>query len=327
MEPIIKKSQYALMLHMIPHLGPKGIYRLLDNIKDLRNPNINLNDLHAWNLSFDSLKKEYKLHPKAAYCIANNKLKLIEESELAYNAINNLNISIITMLDSDYPSDLKEYYQFPPPILYVYGNLSLLNEKKYAVVNSSDMSPTAVEKTRQISSVLANEKYAVVTSHNTYSYQISGLAAKSLNSPIIMVLDRGILNVFPNGMSWQPIAQARIWNLRFDPSKDLVLSSFRLYDHWIGSNSKERDKLVFALADIVVGVEIRSGGVMESECIYATNKGREVYIYKPKSNIKDGNQNLINYGLNVLPDSYEQPILQTIQLTEDDGIIEYEYSV
>ncbi|NIR00338.1 MAG: hypothetical protein GTN78_09080, partial [Gemmatimonadales bacterium] len=105
--------------------------------------------------------------------------------------------------------------------------------------------------------MLCDEGLTAVTSHNTRPYQIVGLAAKSRNAPLALVLDRGILSAFPQGLGWEPVAQARIWDMRFDPERDLVISRFRLYDPWIGANGRERDRMVFGLADIVVAVEVR----------------------------------------------------------------------
>ncbi|MHB1457076.1 MAG: DNA-processing protein DprA [Armatimonadota bacterium] len=299
--------------------------KLLKEADNLSNDEISLSDLRYWNFSADSLQQELKLHHKAVDCIINEKDKLLNECKKISNYAHQLGINVITILDSDYPSALKDYYISPPPILYTYGNLSLLHDQKYAVISSSHISPFAVEKTRQISSILAEKGLSVVTSHNTYSYQIAGLAAKSRNAPVILVLDRGILSAFPQGLGWEPVAQARIWNLRFDPSKDLVLSQFRLYDNWIGSNARERDKMVFALADVVVGVEIRSGGMMESECMLAEKKSREVYVYKPDVNIPSGNEYLIGNGLRPIPASWTQSFLDTIDLPAEDEYDDISY--
>lgn len=322
----ISTSRYALMLHMIPHLGPKGIARLLNDVMDYNDGNIYLKDLPIWNMSFDSIRKEYGLHAQSAHCLVNDKGKLIDESEKLHRVIDELGISIISMLDADYPPALKEYLSCPPPIIYAYGNLSLFGERKYAIANSSNMSTSAIERTREISSILAELGLAIVTSHNTLSYQISGLAAKARNASTVMVLDRGILNVFPKGMAWEPMAQARIWNPHFDNKKDLVISQFRLYDHWIGSNSRERDKTVFALADILVGIDIRPGGFMESECLRAGKKGREVYIYRPDENIPAGNEFLINKGLKSISASWASSFLKTVELPHDD-FLKYDFEI
>jgi predicted Rossmann fold nucleotide-binding protein DprA/Smf involved in DNA uptake len=124
------------------------------------------------------------------------------------------------------------------------------------------------------------------------------------------------LSAFPNGLGFEPVAQARIWNLRFDPSRDLVLSRFRLYDRWIGANGRERDRMVFGLSDVVLGVEVRGGGIMEAECLTAHEKGREVYVYAPES-LLAGNQALIEDGCSPIPGATAHSLLATLDLLNE----------
>jgi predicted Rossmann fold nucleotide-binding protein DprA/Smf involved in DNA uptake len=285
---------------------------------------ISLNDVRAWSLSADTLQHEYKLHPTAAHYLAVEKQRLISSSAELADAAGKLGIRVIALTDKDYPSCLREYESEPPPVIYAYGNLSLLRERKFAVISSSTISARSTEIIREITGMLSDNGLIAVTSHNTHPYQTAGLAAKSRKASLILVLDRGILSAFPQGLNWEPVAQARIWNLRFDPKCDLVLSRFRLYDKWIGANGKERDRMVFGLADVVVAVEVSSGGVMEAECLRAYKKGREVYVYKPDDgSISAGNQVLLERGCTPIPSSGVKSILSTLDLP-DDGAAELE---
>lgn len=316
MTDAISRAQFALMLHSVPHLGPKGIARILSETPP--GEQVRLADVRAWNLSPDALQSEYKLHPEAAHCIALCKDELIPSSATIASAAEGLGIKVMTEQDGDYPSMLRDYQKEPPPIVYAHGNLSLLRDRKYAVINSASIGGKSIELTREIAGTLADQGLAAVTSHNTQGYQIVGLAAKSRNAPIVLVLDRGILSAFPQGLGWEPVAQARIWNLRFDPERDLVISPFRLYDRWIGANGRERDRMVFALADVVVAVEVRSGGVMESECLRALRLGREVYIHRPSDGpLPGGNESLLDKGCAPIPAGWERSMLTTLDLPLD----------
>lgn len=315
----ISRAQFALMLHAVPHLGPKGIARLMSEIPDgLPDHAVNLKEVRAWFVSADTLQREYKLHADAAQCLAERKERLLSASSEIAASVEKLGIRVMTAGDPDYPSTLKDQTS-PSPILYSYGNMSLLRERKFAIVSSNDLSSRGTDVTRELAGMIADEGLVAVTSHNTHAYQVVGLAVKSRHAPVIMVLDRGILSAFPQGLKWEPVAQARIWNARFDPEQDLVLSPFRLYDRWIGANGRERDRLVFSLADVVIGVEVRPGGVMESECLRAHRKGREVYVHQPEdTDLPAGNRSLLGKGCSPLPASWARSLVTTLDLPSEE---------
>lgn len=319
----ISRAQFALLLHSVPHLGPKGIARILSEAPP--GAQVSPADVRAWSISADALQSEYKLHPEAAHCIALRKDELLSSSATIALAAESLSIRVLTEQDPDYPSMLRDYSKDPPPIVYAHGNLGLMRDRKYAVVNSARIGGRSIEATREIAGTLADQGLAAVTSHNTQGYQIVGLAAKSRNAPIVLVLDRGVLSAFPQGLGWEPVAQARIWNLRFDPERDLVISPFRLYDRWIGANGRERDRMVFALADVVIAVEVRPGGVMESECLHALKLGREVYVCRPSDGpLPGGNESLLGKGCHPIPAGWERSVLSTLDLPREENDCLYE---
>ncbi len=314
----ITRTQFALMLHCVPHLGPKGIARLIGEVPPgLPSDTVDLSRMGAWAVSSDTLQKDYKLHAEAAHCLAVEKAELLKASAEMAESVAKLGIRVMTCTDPDYPSLLKEY-DSSPPIMYAYGNLGLLRERKFAVISSSTISAHSIEVTREIAGTLCDEGLAAVTSHNNHPYQVVGLAAKSRHAPVVMVLDRGILSAFPQGLGFEPIKAARIWDVRWDPEKDLVLSRFRLFDHWIGANSRERDRMVFGLADVVVAVEVRPGGVMESECLRAHRHGREVLVYKPEdAPLPGGNSVLLDKGIAPIPSNWARSLLTTLDVLDD----------
>lgn len=314
----ITRTQLALMLHLVPHLGPKGIARMLSEVSGgLPESHIALGDLPFMQVAPDTLQKLYKIHPDAAQCLVLKKDEILATSATIADSVQKLGLRVITLGDADYPSAIREYGVDQPPILYAHGNLGLLRERKFAVVSSSTISGHSIEVTREFAGTLSDEGLVLVTSHNTHPYQVAGLAARSRNASVILVLDRGILSAFPNGLGFEPSVQARIWNLRFDPKRDLVLSQFRLYDTWIGANGRERDRMVFSLSDVVVAVEVRANGVMEKECIRAYDKGREVYVYAPDGNTVGGNQSLLSKGCSAIPAPSARSLLTTLDLLRE----------
>ena len=58
--------------------------------------------------------------------------------------------------------------------------------------------------------------------------------------------------------------------------RTLVASSFRLMDHAAAHNGKRRDELIAALADVIIAVHARPGGVIEHVCLQALDRGQVV---------------------------------------------------
>jgi predicted Rossmann fold nucleotide-binding protein DprA/Smf involved in DNA uptake len=324
MQPITR-TRLVLMLHSVPHLGPRGIARVLSEVSEIKTETLDPDELRFWRSSAAVLREEYKFHPEAADCLSLEKPRLMAVGAELARAVDAMKIRVITSIDADYPSALLDDDRNPPPVLYAHGNLGLLRDRKYAVLGSANVGPEGLEIIREFSGILSDEGLAAVTSHNTDAYQVAGVAAKSRNAAIAVILDRGLMSAFPRGLQWEPVPQARIWDLRFDPERDLALSAFRLYDPWIGANARERDRMVFALADVVVAVEVRAGGVMERECARANVAGREVYVYAPdKMRPEGGNSSLIGRGCTPIPGSDAASLLRTLDILHEPvgGIFE-----
>jgi hypothetical protein len=77
--------------------------------------------------------------------------------------------------------------------------------------------------------------------------------------------------------------------------------------------------MVFGLADVVVAVDIRPGGVMESECLRAHKNGRDVYVYTPETDLPAGNASLLANGCPPIPPSWARSLLTTLDLPPETG--------
>jgi len=64
--------------------------------------------------------------------------------------------------------------------------------------------------------------------------------------------------------------------MALDSAHTLVLSPFRLLDHAVARNGRQRDELIGALADILVAVHARPGGEIERVCLGALDRGQSV---------------------------------------------------
>ncbi|WP_447969733.1 DNA-processing protein DprA [Nitrospira sp. M1] len=86
-------------------------------------------------------------------------LKVVERE---VKAIEQGNFSVITILDSQYPSRLKTIAD-PPPLLYVTGQLNEVDHQAIAVVGSRNATPAGLAFTRTLSYELASVGLTVVS--------------------------------------------------------------------------------------------------------------------------------------------------------------------
>jgi predicted Rossmann fold nucleotide-binding protein DprA/Smf involved in DNA uptake len=303
----LNRTHLALLLSRVPGLGPKTLASVLPECCPESRA------LSAAEL-LPVLKKR-RLPKRHIEFIAANMSALLSETEELAARLSEIGIGILTLWDADYPRGLKLYDDEPPPVLYAYGADDLLHEKKFAVINSNSPSARALELTTRISEMLIGEGLIPVTGHNRHPYQLVALTAKRLNSPVLIVLDRGIVSAFKGRLEWELFAGARIWSPEFDPSQDMVISQFRLGDGWIGDSSRRRDHTVLGLADVIVGVDIRPGGVMEKECLHALKMGREVYVCEDG---QEGNTKLIEAGCARLNPAEAGSQIPAVVLEADD---------
>lgn len=92
---------------------------------------------------------------KIYLAIVKKELPTEEESDIICSTIKS---NVLTILDSDYPSYLKEYYH-PPFVLFYYGDISLIKDyrRNLAVVGSRESPGDVIKYTRGIVEEVAKE--------------------------------------------------------------------------------------------------------------------------------------------------------------------------
>ena len=197
--------------------------------------------------------------------------------------------NVITILDNDYPSLLKEIAD-PPPLLFVLGNKDLLNTEQIAIVGSRTPTPMGEQSAEDFSKNLADVGWTVT----------SGLALgvdaachrgalMSENGHTVAVIGTGIDRVYParNRELAHSIVQT-----------GAIVSEFPLGSSPIPGNFPRRNRIISGLSRGVLVVEaaLRSGSLITAK--QALEQGREVFampgsIHNPLSRgchslIRDG---------------------------------------
>lgn len=114
------------------------------------------------------------------------------EEELAQK-----NVRVITILDENYPSILKQIYN-PPMMLFYKGDFSQINlEYALAVVGSRNCSFNAIESTKYVIKELINTGITIVSGGAKGIDTASHEAALTANLKTIAVLGGGFDNLYP----------------------------------------------------------------------------------------------------------------------------------
>ncbi len=138
-----------LFLNNISGLGPKTILVLLNNFKNAENIlNQNYKDLQNIGLKssiiHQIINKDFKQ--------AEQQLKLADK----------YNVNLISLEDSRYPCQLKNIYD-PPVILYVKGNVELLNLDQVAIVGSRNLTSCGMKAADYFAYNLAKEGLVITS--------------------------------------------------------------------------------------------------------------------------------------------------------------------
>ena len=193
------------------------------------------------------------------------------------------------------------------PLLSAWGDLSLLDNKKVALLNSRKprgISPRARWLKRTVTvaaSELALSANVLVSGYGNCSYELSCFLAARHRAGLIMVCDCPLPLTGPGEVKKKFLLKYRSL---FSNQGTLVISGF---SPGRSPSRKEaqvmRDELVAALADTLLGVEIREKGNMFRILDLALEKGRRVAVLDTPETGREtaGNRRLLLRGARAIP--------------------------
>ncbi|HLK55428.1 MAG TPA: hypothetical protein VKU00_02625 [Chthonomonadaceae bacterium] len=294
-------SQLLLLLHSVPQIGEKTLARLLRLLAQQRTtPDAFLA------LPEQDLCTRYDLDARvAAYLLEKRDALKAQSAELA-RVIRAHPLHLLTLESATYPARLEHNDDAPPPILYALGNAALLSAPQpppearftFTVAISNGATPAILARQDEIATALVAAGGVPVTGHDRSPFKRLALAAQRRNRPILYVFDRGLREALGPEFDRPPFAAARIRDAVFETGRDLAVSPFRLDDHGLGANNRRRDRLVFALSDLIIALDVRAGGGMDAECRRAHEQGRPVFVAEGG---RSGNDILRTVGCPPLP--------------------------
>ncbi|WP_423218487.1 DNA-processing protein DprA [Streptococcus equinus] len=181
----------------------------------------------------------------------------------------------ISILDDEYPIELKNCYN-PPVLLFYQGNVDLLKRPKMAVVGARTASQTGTKSVQKIVSELGNQ-FVIV----------SGLARGIDTSAHISALKNGgaSIAVIGCGLDVHYPKENKLLQ-EYLGKNHLILSEYAVGEAPLKFHFPERNRIIAGLSQgvIVAEAKMRSGSLIT--CERALEEGRDVFAIP--GNILDG---------------------------------------
>ena len=197
-------------------------------------------------------------------------------------------ITVITLNDTAYPINLKNIYD-PPPLLYVRGALSSIDDTAFAIVGSRNASEYGMSATERISRDLALRGITIVSGMARGIDSCAHQGALAARGRTIAVLGSGIDVIYPpeNRQLYESIT-----------GHGAVISEFPMGTKPNAYNFPARNRIIsgLSLGVLVVEASLHSGSLITAQL--ALEQGRDVFAvpgnvlsYKSKGThklLKDG---------------------------------------
>jgi len=174
---------------------------------------------------------------------------------------------ILTLDDDRYPPLLREIAD-PPPVLYVYGQISALTLNPFAMVGSRNPSSTGTETAFSFAKHLSSMGFSIVSGMALGIDAASHRGALAANGPTIAVTGTGLDRVYP--AKHKDIAHQI-------PENGALVSEFPPGTPPSAGNFPRRNRIISGLSYGVLVVEaaLKSGSLITARL--AVEQGREVF--------------------------------------------------
>ena len=223
------------------------------------------------------------------------KLEQAREKRLAQGflveQLEDAHIRMVTVLDPEYPALLKSALDRThlPSVLFVMGDLQILERRTIAVIGSRNASSTSLNFTRTTAKTLAQQGANVISGHARGVDRAAYEGATSTDDGHTTV-------VLPHGIRKLSKVQMRDLQPRIEAGKVLLMSQFHPDAQWVVSRAMERNRVVTGLAQIVIVAESDiKGGTWEGAKTALAQK-RLLYVRQGDASSLPGNETLIQQG-------------------------------
>lgn len=197
--------------------------------------------------------------------------ELLEAAQAAIQRWKADGVDVVTVLDDDYPANLRVAHD-RPPLIFVAGRLIPDDWRSVAVVGSRRASDAGLNAARKISQHLSEEGYAVVSGLAAGVDTAAHTAALARGGRTIAVLGTGLEHCYPaaNAPLQRKLAAEHAVVSQFWPDSPPTRHSFPMRNAVMSG---------MTLATVVVEASYTSGARLQARL--ALGQGRAVFLLAP----------------------------------------------
>ncbi len=278
---------YYVLLSKVKGIGPVKFNQILE-----RNKRQKISLKEFFEFFAKKLSLQYSFIQKNSREMIVDSIHNLDEEKRLVEKLNKKNIHVVTIEDDVYPEILKNSLGLlAPPILYLYGNISLLANKAFGIVGTRNPSNTGCQITRLAAEVFSSYQFDIVSGYAEGTDEIAHNAALKKGGNTIAVLGCGIFHFSDN----------RLFNNTNDNT--LILSEFYPTFLWHRGFLMTRNKTICSLAKgILVSEAHETGGAYHSGNFGLMLKKNVFTVSFPDDAPQhSGNAKLISQGVHEIP--------------------------
>lgn len=273
---------YWLLLLKAPNLGVKTFYKAL---RYFESPQQVFTSTHTERVNSGLFRKQ-----TLEYLMTTN----ISSVQADIDWVKADDCHILTLIDKDYPPQLKAISD-PPPILYVRGDVKCLSAPQLAIVGSRNPSTGGKQNAYDFSNRLAKLGLVITSGMASGIDAQAHIGALEVQANTIAVCGTGLDRIYP----------AKHKSLAHQISmQGALVSEFFIGTAPVASNFPRRNRIIsgLSLGALVVEASIKSGTMITARL--AAEQGKEVFaipssIHNP---LAEGCHELIKQGAKLTSD-------------------------
>ncbi len=291
-----EEKRYWIWFSLIKGLGIKRKKQLLEIYKTPEK---------IYTLNKNDLLKIKGIGNETINNILDKKIKKDVDKHISYMLKNNINI--ISIVDKEYPNNLKEIYDFPIS-LYIKGNKDILNNKNIAIIGCREASDYGKKAAKYFGYNLAKEGINIVSGLakgvDSYSHigNLCALMEKSYPQADKLIKCGKPIAVVGNGLDMVYPAENKKLEKKIIELGGCIISEYPLGTKPSKMSFPARNRIISGISNAVLVIEAKEKSGTLITVDFALEQGRDVFVVPGNINSINsvGTNDLIKQGASLV---------------------------